>query len=147
MVIIQTVLVGLAIVARQFIETFGTEESNEFQLAAIVRGIEFRSRASALRGGTIIAAYGGIELDLREAELVGSGAELAMYAVMGGISVLVPEHWIVDMTTLAVMGGTEKHTTPEDDLPEDAPRLRISATAVMGGIMVRSKARAGASAL
>ena len=144
LVIIQAVLVGLAVFARQFIESFGDEESDEFQLAALVRGIEFRSRATQLRGGTVIAAYGGIELDLREAALVDTGAELAVYAVMGGISVLVPEEWVVKMTTMSVMGGTEKHTTPEDDLPEDAPRLNISAAAVMGGIMVRSKARATA---
>ena len=138
--IVQGILLAAAAFARRFIPEWGDEDSNEFQTVAILDGREFQSRASSLRGGTAIAAYGGVELDLRQAELAAGGATLRLLAVFGGVSLLVPDGWNVEMKTTAILGGAEKRTTPTDELPAAAPELTIEVTAVFGGVAVRAKA-------
>lgn len=138
--IVQGILLAVAAIARRYVPEWGDEESNEFQSVAILDGKELRSRASALRGGTAIAVYGGAELDLRQAELASAGATLRIVTVFGGVSLLVPDGWNVRMKTTAIMGGAEKRTTPLDELPPAAPELTIDATAVFGGVAVRAKA-------
>ena len=137
---LQAAVLGLTFLARQFVQEWGDSESNEFQLAALVDGRELRSRATALRGGTAIAIYGGIELDLREAELAAEVATIKCLAIFGGVALLVPDGWRVTVDGRFFFGGSELRTTPEEDLPEDAPRLHVQATTVFGGIAVRSKA-------
>ncbi|MFQ5967015.1 MAG: hypothetical protein ACE5MI_05325 [Acidimicrobiia bacterium] len=138
--IVQGILLAVAAIARRYIPEWGDEESNEFQTVAILDGRELQCRAPALRGGTAIAIYGGAELDLRRAELASAGATLRIVTVFGGVSVLVPDGWNVRMKTIGIMGGAEKRTTPDDELPAAAPELAIDVTAVFGGAAVRAKA-------
>ncbi|HEY5579116.1 MAG TPA: LiaF domain-containing protein [Acidimicrobiia bacterium] len=136
----QALLLGAAVAARRFIREWGDEESDEFQLAAVLDGREMKSRARNLRGATVIACYGGVELDLRGAQLSAGGADLRVVAIFGGVSLLVPDGWNVHMKTTAVLGGSEKRTTADEDLPPGAPQLTIRATAAFGGVAVRAKA-------
>lgn len=144
--LLQVMLLGVAFLARRLVSEWGDEDSDEFQLAAIIGGREFRSRARALRGGTVIAAYGGVELDLREAHVAPGGAALRCVTILGGVAILVPDGWRVRLRTTAILGGAEKRTTPDDQLPPDAPELTIDATAVCGGVAVRAKAPVTAAA-
>ena len=53
----------------------GNEESDELGLVAVFDGIDLTNRAASFRGGSVLAWYGGISLDLREATLA-PGAHL-----------------------------------------------------------------------
>lgn len=116
----------------------GDESSDEFRVAAILGGKKFQSRAANLRSGTAIASMGGIDLDLRDATLDPSGAELDLQATMGGMQVTVPESWAVEVDTEG-LGEFEVSVTPHADLPPDAPRLRIHAAARLGGGVVTTE--------
>jgi predicted membrane protein len=78
--------------------TRGDESSDDFRVATIMNGGEFRSRASNLRSGTAITIMGGVRIDLRDATLDPSGASLELNTMMGGLEVLVPEDWAVEST-------------------------------------------------
>ena len=65
-------------------------------------------------------------------------ATLDLSALAGGIDVVVPRDWRVEMDSSAFMGGTDNLTDP-DAAADDAPVLVVSAKAVMGGISVRAK--------
>ncbi len=47
----------------------GDEESDELTLVAVFDGIDLKSRAKGFKGGSVLAWFGGIALDLRDAEL------------------------------------------------------------------------------
>lgn len=114
----------------------GDAESDEFSIAAIFDGVERVSRATSLRQGRVLACFGGVELDLREATLDPGGAELHLRACMGGIEVVVPEEWRVVVVAESKAGGIDARVTPETELAEDAPSLRVQAFAALGGVQV-----------
>lgn len=114
----------------------GDEDSDEFRIAALMGGRSFHSHASRLSSAEVIAGIGGIDLDLRDAMLDPAGATLDLNAVMGGIQVVVPEGWAIDLDADGVGGRVDTNVTPEAELPGDAPRLRIHATTRFSGALV-----------
>ncbi len=129
-----TVVVG-ALVARRRLPTYGDQDSDTFALVAAMDGVDFASRADALQAGSGTAVAGGIEIDLTEASLADT-ATLALTAVMGGIDVVVPPEWRVEMSSSVFMGGTDNLTDP-DATSDDAPLLLVDARAYLGGIAIR----------
>ena len=129
-------LVGL-VVSRRMSE--GDEDSDEFKVAAIFGGRKFHSRAGNLKSGVVVASMGGIDLDLRDATLAPEGAELELRTTMGGTQVTVSPDWAVDVDSETHADGFEVNVTSPDDLPDDAPRLRIHAVTRMGGGAVIAK--------
>ncbi len=116
----------------------GDEESDEVGLVAIFDGIDLKSQAKAFRGGSALAWFGGIDVDLREAELA-PDASLRLHALFGGIAVKVPPGWNVEKDLKALMGGVDARGLENDP---DAPTLKIEGMAVFGGIAVGAKAAA-----
>ena len=47
----------------------GDEDSDEVSLVAIFDGVKLESRAKAFKGGSMLAWFGGIDVDLTEVEL------------------------------------------------------------------------------
>lgn len=119
--------------------TSGDEKSKEFKLAAIMTGRQFRSESDQLRSGKVLSAMGGVDLDLRGATLDAGGAHLDLTAAMGGIRVVVPGDWAVDVASETRAGGCETSVTPAEQLPEDAPRLDVHAVARLGGVLVTTE--------
>lgn len=119
--------------------TRGDESSNEFQVAAFFGGKSFVSHAAGLRSGSVITSMGGVEIDLRKATLDSAGADLELKTTMGGVQVLVPDHWAVDLSSETVAGECRARVTAIEELPEDAPRLHVYAATRMGGVLVTTK--------
>ena len=91
-----------AAVAKRALPSRGGEESDELGLVAIFDGIDLENRASAFAGGSALAWFGGISLDLREATLAPSGARLSVHAVFGGVAVRVPAGWRLESNSSPV---------------------------------------------
>jgi Domain of unknown function (DUF1707)/Cell wall-active antibiotics response 4TMS YvqF len=109
-------------------------------VVAIMGGEERRGRWRPSRRTNAIAVMGGVDIDLREAELA-DGAEILAIPVMGAVTVTVPEGVSVEMSGFALMGG---NAGPDDKvLPlPNAPVVRVRAFSLMGGVVVeRKKAR------
>ena len=123
-----------AFMVRKRIPAFGDSEDEQFSVVAAMDGAEFRSKTTRFEEGRAIAFMGGIELDLAEADLA-PGAYLTLRAVMGGIDVVVPAHWRVEVMGRSVMGGVGNLTDP-DSPSDDSPILLVDALAVMGGIEI-----------
>jgi hypothetical protein len=127
---------GAAAMVRSWLPSRGDATSDDITLVAIFDGIELESHAAAFRGGTILAWYGGVSLDLRAATLA-PGASLEIKAAFGGISVAVPPTWRVDGSGTGFAGGVSVPTTGPTD-PE-APTLVIRATSIFGGVAVTQR--------
>jgi hypothetical protein len=136
------VQIALAVVGRIVSErrSKGDEDSDEFTVAAILGGKQFRSTAKNLTSGIATASMGGIDLDLRGATLAPAGARLDLNAMLGGIQVTVPDTWRVEVDKEIAAGGVDVKVTPAEELPEDAPRLHVRAVARMGGELVTTGA-------
>ena len=54
-----------------------------------------RNSSQEFKGGDITCVMGSIKLDLTEAEIDEPPAHIHVDIVMGGLEILVPDHWIV----------------------------------------------------
>ena len=120
--------------------TRGDASSDDFQVATIMNGGEFSSHATNLRSGTAITIMGGVRIDLRSATLDTAGASLELNTFMGGLEVLVPKDWAVEVDDEVLGGDLKVSVASPDDLPEDAPRLHIHAVMRLGGAEITAKA-------
>jgi len=61
--------------------------------------------------------------------------------MMGGLEVDVPEGWAVEVDQETLQWGQfDVDVTSPEDLPEDAPKLRIHSLMRMGGGLITNKA-------
>jgi hypothetical protein len=109
-------------------------------VVAIMGGEQRKGRWRPSKRTNAVAIMGGVDIDLREAELA-DGAEILAIPVMGAVTVIVPEGVSVEMSGFALMGG---NSGPDDKvLPlPNSPVVRVRAFSLMGGVVVeRKKAR------
>jgi class 3 adenylate cyclase len=93
-----------------------------------------------VRGETnALAIMGGVELDLRGAEVEGNEVVINAYAFMGGIEIVVPEGILVELSGFAFMGGKDARIRPDVPIIPGAPVVHVRAFAIMGGVSVKSK--------
>jgi class 3 adenylate cyclase len=81
---------------------------------------------------------GGVELDLREALLEDDVVEITAWAIMGGVTVVVPEGIPVECSGFMLMGGRSNRIKEVPTVP-GAPVIRVKGYGLWGGIDVRSK--------
>lgn len=92
----------------------------------------------------VIAIMGGVNLDFREADLLEGTTTVRCFAMMGGISIIVPPDVDVDVNGIGLLGGFDHVDHRAND--EDVPRIKIEGIALMSGVSVRVKERAEPSA-
>lgn len=81
-----------------------------------------------------VAVMGGLELDFREARFPPGETEVTVFALMGGADIIVPPGLPVRSNVVAIMGGFEQADHAPDDIPPDAPRLKINGFVLMGAV-------------
>jgi hypothetical protein len=124
-------LIAGAAFAKRALPSQGDEDSDEVSLVAILDGIELKSRAKAFRGGSMLAWFGGIAVDLRDTELA-PGARLSVNTLFGGIALKTPPGWRIESNAKALGGGVDVRTSSQHD-PE-APVLTLEGLSLFGGI-------------
>lgn len=125
---------GVAIAAafiKRAMPSRGDEESDEVALVAVFDGIDLKSRARTFRGGSLLAWFGGIALDLTEAELADE-ARLSINAFLGGVAIKTPPNWRIEGNVKSVFGGVKTDGQARDDL--EAQVLTVEGMALLGGI-------------
>lgn len=87
---------------------------------------------------TAFALWGGVVLDLRQAEIDVPEVAINAIAIMGGIDIIVPEGIAVAVEGLPLMGGFESKLRSDAHLPGQ-PVIRVTGLAFWGGVNVRTK--------
>jgi hypothetical protein len=139
------VFAGMAIAAtfvKLAVPSRGGEDSDELSLVAIFDGIDLKSRANAFKGGSMLAWFGGIDVDLSEVALA-PGARLSVQTVLGGIAIRTPANWRLESNVKAFAGGVDARTP--SGIEPDAPVLTLEGMALLGGIAVGPKADTAAA--
>ena len=126
------ILVGLSLLTR--LGTHGADDQT-VNSAVIWWGSERRSTSQDFTGGSLSAIMGGIEVDLREADIVKT-AEISIFTLWGGVEVKVPPTWRVRISGLPLLGGWDDKTVrPTVD---GAPELIVHVTSIMGGAEIKN---------
>jgi len=129
------IIVGLLVLFGRGLGTQSATSDDRVNTFNLFSGSEMVSNSSSFRGGRIGAIFGGAEIDLSNATL-SPDAGLDVFAAFGGVEITVPHGWRVDINGFPLFGGFENKTAKER-LAEDAPRLRIDATVMFGGLEVK----------
>jgi len=108
------------------------------RFVAIMSGSQAKGRWRLSGRTTAIAVMGGCVMDLRHAEIDGSEIVITAVAFWGGIHIVVPEGFDVELGGFSFMGGRDLRLRNVPRVP-GSPRIRVRGFAIMGGISVRSK--------
>ncbi|MET9022826.1 DUF1707 domain-containing protein [Actinopolymorpha sp. NPDC004070] len=83
-----------------------------------------------------VTLIGGVDLDLREAQLDAPEVTLTSVSVIGGVSLTVPPGVSVVTEGFSLLGG--RSIDVDEVAGDDAPTLRVRAYSVLGGLRVAS---------
>jgi predicted membrane protein len=112
-----------------------TDDANSFiKAVAIMGGFKRMNNSQDFKGGELTAIMGGFELDLRDASIK-EEAIIDIFTMMGGMSMRIPEDWLVIFDVTPFMGGYDDKTRPPK---ESTKRLVIRGTTIMGGIEIKN---------
>jgi len=89
-------------------------------------------------GGRITNIFGGAEIDLTKADLVPGKSVLEVTCIFGGISLVVPSDWSVQVSVVSILGGfhDKRSTINNHENPDKV--LIIKGAAVFGGGEIKS---------
>jgi hypothetical protein len=107
-------------------------------VVAVMGGANRTGRLRVGKRTTMVSVMGGVNLDLRQAELAQPEVTITILSLMGGANVIVPEGVDVELSGLAIMGG-KGHRAGKQPIPPGAPLVRVRAFALMGGVSVITK--------
>lgn len=105
-------------------------------IVGIMGGAERKGVWTPARETFVVALMGGAELDFREARMPPGVTEINIFAIMGGAEIIVPPGVHIDMNGFALMGGFAQTGYAPPPTDPNAPVLRISGFAFMGGVDV-----------
>ena len=109
--------------------------------AAVFSGLERRVTTQDFQGGSVTAVFGGIELDLTDANMQADEATLEVNAIFGGAEVRVPDSWLVAFRGAPIFGGVEDKTRLRHSGDTADPKrkvLNITGAVVFGGLEIKN---------
>ncbi|HUU05824.1 MAG TPA: DUF5668 domain-containing protein [Patescibacteria group bacterium] len=116
----------------------GSTPSSETSVSInnILSGSDRRINSQEFKGGDISNILGGTKLDLLEAKLAPGEWLLTVSTVLGGVDILVPRDWQIEVHPTSLLGGIDDHTrqTPQ----AGGGKLVIKASALLGGIDIKN---------
>jgi cell wall-active antibiotic response 4TMS protein YvqF len=134
------IMIGLALLvlahARVRPLPAGGDQTSGLRLDGILSRPEASSSSDSFRGAFLTAFLGHVTLDLRQARPA-PGAIVSATASLGGIDILVPRGWRINVKGTPLLGSIHDKTDRAEPPAEDAPTLEIDALALLGGVDVK----------
>jgi predicted membrane protein len=112
------------------------DASSRLNSFAMLGGSEHHSSATDFRGGEVTAILGGCKIDLRQAVVKEGEAVLDVFAMWGGVEIIVPREWSVVVQGAPILGGFDDKTSPPRE--SGGPRLVVRGAAIMGGVEIKN---------
>ena len=104
---------------------------------ALMSGVIRRGNWLVPATSRAVAFMGGISLDLREATLTAHVTDIYIFAMMGGVEIIVPPDVRLESDGFAIMGGFEDQLKEPASRDPNAPLVRVHGLAIMGGVEAR----------
>jgi hypothetical protein len=117
------------------VDDAGTAAAAPGHAVAVMSGFRRGGRWVVPRTFTCVMVWGGGELDLRKARFAEGEVTIRAFAVMGGLTIIVPEDADVVVDGIGLMGGFG-HPRAAAGGP-GAPRVTVKGFALWGGVGVK----------
>ena len=114
---------------RKRAEKSGTDDNEK---VAIFYGEQSRVRGD-YTGGSATAIFGGVDLDLRQANIK-DGAIIDVFTFCGGININLPDDVIVKNEVRGVLGGSDDKTMSK---PSAKKTIYLKGECVLGGLEIK----------
>lgn len=105
---------------------------------AIFGGGNRRIDSQEFQGGSAVALFGGVQLDLRKADMKTPEINIDVTAAFGGVEIKVPETWVVSMRVTSVFGGYDDKTHVPPMGTVKPPVLVVTGAVIFGGLSVKN---------
>jgi hypothetical protein len=130
------VLFGLSVALGRLRPRSRPVESDEVSVFALFSGQNRRSTSDRFRGADVTVAFGGVELDLRDATPADPPARVTTTVFFGGADVVVPRDWNVELDVFPLFGGAEDER-PRREADHEGVDLVVTGFAAFGGVSVK----------
>lgn len=115
----------------------GISFSDRVNIDAIFSGVNKRVLSKKFEGGKLTAAFGGIDLDLSQADFSGI-VNLQIDVIFGGAKLIVPPHWDVRVEVTNVAAGVEDKRMYSQTEVDPEKVLVLRGTCFFGGLEIKS---------
>jgi predicted membrane protein len=119
----------------------GSFDEREVHLFSFFGGVKRVMDSDDFRGGDAMSLFGGVDLDLRLAQMSGAQKEIVVdaNALFGGVEIKVPDNWRVAVRGVGIFGGyVDKTLRNRSARNPNAPLLIVTGFACFGGVEVKS---------
>ena len=131
------ILVGVLVIFRLGRPSVSSAKSgDQLDHFIIFSGLDLRPRIANFRGGSMTAVFGGSNIDLRDSVLAPEGARLELTAAFGGIGLIIPQDWRLDIDGIPLFGGWSNETSTASSA--EGPVLTVRCLAMFGGIEIKN---------
>lgn len=110
---------------------------DSFDSINIFSGADNKLVTDNFKGGSSIVVFGGVEIDLSQAEIKEEKAQIDLFIAFGGADITVPKDWNVIVKGLPIFGGWDNHTSANKS-PE-APTLVVNSVLLFAGCDIKEK--------
>ena len=115
------------------------DETSYINEVAIFGGSKHQIMNKNIKGGRIIAIFGGAELDFRPATLGEGIKTIELVCMFGGVSLIVPADWNVQINVVSILGGfVDKRFIPAELVTDNNKTVVIKGVAIFGGGDIKS---------
>ncbi|HEX7502451.1 MAG TPA: DUF5668 domain-containing protein, partial [Acidobacteriota bacterium] len=114
----------------------GASSDPDVRVTNILAGTDRRIDSQEFKGGDVSNILGGTKLDLLQSRLAPGEWLLTVSTVLGGVEILVPRNWRIEVHPTNMLGGVDDHTRQTPDA--GGGKLVIKASALLGGIEIKN---------
>lgn len=107
-------------------------------LVSVLGGVERRGRVRLAAETIGLTFLGGMDLDLRDAEIESAESRMTLVTLLGGVDIKLPEGVDAEVRGVSFLGGKD-FDAGNEPAPPGAPRLTINAYTLLGGVSVRAR--------
>ena len=112
-------------------------ESDRINSLVAFGGVNRNVISKSFKGGEMTAFMGGAEFNFGKADIE-RRAELDVTVIMGGVKLIVPQNWDVELNTTNILGEVDDKRRGNGATIENTKKLVLTGTVTMGGVEIKS---------
>lgn len=114
-----------------------SDSNDYFTIHSVFSGVKRNVLSKNFKGGSISCVFGGVEIDLTQADFTGK-AVIRLEEVFGGTKLVVPADWVVQNEIEGIFHGVEDKRNYHATMAGTNKVLILRGSAVFAGIEIRS---------
>ena len=140
---IAIVVVGVVLVTTWSSRGLASDGGDRQQVISMLGSAHRSGGTRPFDGADVMTVMGSSSLDLRNVQLRTPEAVVDVFAMMGSVTIRVPDGWTIDTRAVPVLGGIRdlrwraKASDTASDNPATLPRLVLRGFVMMGSILIK----------